>query len=102
MIPLRSTLFPLLLAILGLFLVESVLGRQAKENRRDFQKLNDGALDILANLAPKQWESVDEGHLQRMLIPRAGQSSLHSTPSTLPLFRNELPETKRKGESDMG
>lgn len=77
MLPLRPTFFPLLLAILGLFLLESgsVLGKQAKENRRDFQKLNDGALDILANLAPKQWESVDEGHLQRLLIPRAGQSS---------------------------
>lgn len=48
------------------------LARQAKENRRDFQKLDGEALDRLASLPPAQWESVDEGHLQRMLIPRAG------------------------------
>lgn len=48
----------------------TVHARQAKENRRDFQKLDNGALATLANLGPAQWESVDEGHLQHLLIPR--------------------------------
>lgn len=93
MTPLRRTFF--LLLALSLVLLESVLGRQAKENRRDFQKLNDGALDILANLAPAQWESVNEGHLQRMLIPRAGES-----PVLAPLTvqgASDLPMAWRKG-----
>lgn len=85
MIPLRPTPFLFLLLSSSIFLVGSVLGRQAKENRRDFQKLNDGALDILANLAPPPWESVNEGHLQRMLIPRAGRSG-----PIKPIFEIEL------------
>lgn len=51
----------------------SVVARQAKENKRDFQKLNDEDLEKIVNLPPAQWESVNEGHLQRMLIPRAGE-----------------------------
>ena len=77
MIPLRPAFFLLLLVSTCLLLGNAALAKQAKANRRDFQKLNDGALDILANLAPAQWESVNEGHLQRMLIPRPGTSLLH-------------------------
>lgn len=68
---------PVLAFVLALLLLFSTcaLGRQAKENRRDFQKLDGDALDRLAALHPPQWESVNEGHLQRMLIPRAGESS---------------------------
>jgi hypothetical protein len=72
MIPLRQTSFLLFLLSFGSLFAQCVLGRQAKENRRDFQKLDDGALDILAGLAPAPWQSVDEGHLQRLLIPRPG------------------------------
>jgi hypothetical protein len=49
-------------------------GHQAKENRRDFQKFDTPSLSTLSNIGPAQWENVDEGHLGRLLIPRAGTS----------------------------
>jgi hypothetical protein len=62
--------------LLSFFLVDLVIGRQVKENRRDFQKFDTPSLSTLSNLGPAQWDNVDEGHLGRLLIPRAGTSSL--------------------------
>ena len=64
----------LLLPLLLINLVTvTVHAHRAKENRRDFQKFDKDSLGRIANLA-EQWESVDEGHLKRLLIPRAGTS----------------------------
>jgi hypothetical protein len=60
--------------LLGFLLVDLVSGHQAKENRRDFQKFDTPSLSTLSNLGPAQWDNVDEGHLGRLLIPRAGTS----------------------------
>ena len=65
-------LLPLLLVNLVTFTV-TVHAHKAKENRRDFQKFDKDSLGRIANLA-EQWDSVDEGHLKRLLIPRAGTS----------------------------
>ena len=60
------------------FLVlDLVVGHQAKENRRDFQKFDTPSLSTLSNIGPAQWENVDEGHLGKLLIPRAGTSPLY-------------------------
>jgi hypothetical protein len=71
----QSLLHPvtLLVLIVSLALVH---GRQARENRRDFQKLAQSDLGRIAELGPSQWESVDEGHLKALLIPRACKSPL--------------------------
>jgi hypothetical protein len=63
--------------LLLLFLLVSnlVVAHKAKENRRDFQKFDKTSLGRIAELN-EQWESVDEGHLKRLLIPRAGTSVL--------------------------
>jgi hypothetical protein len=73
--------FTLLLACLGfaLLLAPFSLARTAQENRRDFQKLDKGSLERIAKLG-EEWKSVDEGHLQRLLIPRAGASLLSYYP----------------------
>ena len=65
-------LLPLLLINL---ITVGVHAHKAKENRRDFQKFDKDSLGRIANLA-EQWDSVDEGHLKRLLIPRAGTSIL--------------------------
>lgn len=62
-----------LITCLGLLLAPLSLARSAQENRRDFQKLDQGSLERIAKLGI-EWQSVDEGHLQRLLIPRAGKS----------------------------
>ena len=74
MMYLRSTtsILPVVFLVLDL-----VVGHQAKENRRDFQKFDTPSLSTLSNIGPAQWENVDEGHLGRLLIPRAGTSPLH-------------------------
>jgi glutaminyl-peptide cyclotransferase len=66
-----TTYFPIFVLFLALDLV---VGHQAKENRRDFQKFDTPSLSTLSNIGPAQWENVDEGHLGRLLIPRAGTS----------------------------
>ena len=71
---LRSTTSILPVAFLVLDLV---VGHQAKENRRDFQKFDTPSLSTLSNIGPAQWENVDEGHLGKLLIPRAGTFPLY-------------------------
>ena len=73
MMYLRSTtsILPVVFLVLDL-----VVGHQAKENRRDFQKFDTPSLSTLSNIGPAQWENVDEGHLGRLLIPRAGMFPL--------------------------
>ena len=66
---------PLLLLLLLLAFFSPIAhGRHAKENRRDFQKLETSAMKSLAELGPEQWNNVDVGHLGKLLIPRAGTS----------------------------
>jgi hypothetical protein len=77
--PLTSLTTPTLLTTFLLLLFSPlVVGHQAKENRRDFQKFDTPSLSTLSNIGPAQWENVDEGHLGRLLIPRAGTSFLHT------------------------
>ena len=67
--------FPLLLLLLLLSLLSPIAHcRHAKENRRDFEKFDTPSLKALAELGPEQWNNVDEGHLGKLLIPRAGAS----------------------------
>jgi hypothetical protein len=68
-----TTYFPIFVLSLA---IDLVVGHQAKENRRDFQKFDTPSLSTLSNIGPAQWENVDEGHLGRLLIPRAGMSFL--------------------------
>jgi len=66
---------PLLLLLLLLAFFSPIAhGRHAKENRRDFQKFDTPSLKTLTELGPEQWNKVDEGHLGKLLIPRAGTS----------------------------
>jgi len=84
MTPLRTSAwrYTLLLTCLTFLLVPFSAARTAQENRRDFQKLDTGSLERIAKLG-EEWQSVDEGHLQRLLIPRAGELLLLMSVSSL-------------------
>lgn len=54
-------------------------GADAQTSRfrtRDFQSLTDENIRALVQLDPPEWDSVTEGHLGKILIPRVGESFL--------------------------
>ncbi|KAK6907293.1 glutaminyl cyclase [Kwoniella mangroviensis CBS 10435] len=77
MIRLRTPSFPLLLLALLLFFLLVTARREDEESKyqkRDFHTLSNEDIRTLVESDPPQWNSVDEGHLGKLLIPRASGS----------------------------
>ncbi len=73
----RIPLFHFLL--LGLFLCNLCVAEDdltSGHRMRQFQTLSDDLVRALAELDPPESTSVTEGHLGKILIPRAGMSTL--------------------------
>jgi hypothetical protein len=63
-IPTRALLLPFLFA-------PCLAYTSQHTSRRDIKSLNSDAIQAIVELDPPQWESVEEGHLGKLLIPRA-------------------------------
>ena len=63
------------LSFLLLLLVPPSLARiWSAHPSRDFRTLDDAVLPLVARADPPPWRGVAEGHLGRMLVPRAAGS----------------------------
>jgi glutaminyl-peptide cyclotransferase len=65
---------PLLVSFIHfLALVPRTDARQAVSEPRAIQSLSADHLSVLAKADPPDWEGVVEGHLGKLLVPRAGK-----------------------------
>ncbi|ORY27461.1 hypothetical protein BCR39DRAFT_538122 [Naematelia encephala] len=72
--PCRLLRLSLYLVIPVVFLLSEVVAERDHFQTRDFQTLSAESLRELVDLDPPQWTSTDEGHLSKLLIPRASGS----------------------------
>lgn len=67
--------FVLPLILQFLISLPSTSARQSQLQQRDIQTLSTDHLTYLAKAGPPNWEGTTEGHLGKLLVPRAGESA---------------------------
>jgi hypothetical protein len=69
-------LAPLTLLVWVLVAEAGVVEAHGQRERRDFRALSDDQVNAIAALDPPEWDSVDSGHLAKLLVPRVCELQL--------------------------